>query len=151
MKVVGEHIRGAYDYIEKTESIDVFGPAHRRPAWDVASGRAPGNAPAGHADPRGWLRAHDRQLAQELAWSVPRVPLLTRQLGLGRAPARLPHTSSTGKRSHALVRCPESLSWSVKRPAQQVGRSRGTTRPTRRQNRQLDGQGPSSDGCDHRD
>jgi hypothetical protein len=25
MKVVGEHIRGAYDYIEKTESIDVFG------------------------------------------------------------------------------------------------------------------------------
>jgi quinol monooxygenase YgiN len=25
MKVVGEHIRAAYDYIEKTESIDVFG------------------------------------------------------------------------------------------------------------------------------
>jgi hypothetical protein len=25
MKVVGEHIRGAYDYIEKTEGIDVFG------------------------------------------------------------------------------------------------------------------------------
>jgi quinol monooxygenase YgiN len=25
MKVVGEHIRSAYDYIEKTESIEVFG------------------------------------------------------------------------------------------------------------------------------
>jgi quinol monooxygenase YgiN len=27
MKVAGEHIRGAYDYIEKTESIDVYGQA----------------------------------------------------------------------------------------------------------------------------
>ena len=25
MKVVGEHIRGAYDYLEETESIEVFG------------------------------------------------------------------------------------------------------------------------------
>ena len=25
LKVVGEHIRGAYDYLEETESIDVFG------------------------------------------------------------------------------------------------------------------------------
>lgn len=27
MNVVGEHIAGAYDYIEKTESIDVYGEA----------------------------------------------------------------------------------------------------------------------------